>query len=172
MTGHEPLYIMVKPPKDKAAAIRERRTILGLSDSYDSSRFHSTMLPLGDAAHFTDAQLEMLATAVTSLEISPFEVRFDRLHNNALIGTGMKAYRRWQKALVDLLTSLGLPLMPYPFRPHISLAYGEPVNRTIPVDPVGWLVEQLLLVRSIHGKGQHVVMARWPLISRQFSFGF
>jgi 2'-5' RNA ligase len=163
---------MVKPPEDEAVQIEGRRRDLGISSSYDRYRFHSTVLPLGDVTAYPDSHLDALDRMVRSLEVSPFPVRFDHLHSNALIGKGMTAYRRWQRALSSLLKSKGLPTLPYRFRPHVSLDYGAPVDRTIPIDPVGWLVEELLLIRSIHGKGQHVVMTRWPLVSRQFSFGF
>lgn len=172
MTGDEPLIIVVKPPEDEALQIESRRQTLAIPSSYDRHRFHSTVLPIGDARAYSDDDLDALDQLVASLDVSPFHVQFDRLHSNALIGKGMTAYRRWQRALSALLKSKGLPILPYRFRPHVSLVYGDPVDRTIPIDPVGWLVEELLLIRSIHGKGQHVVMARWPLISRQFSFGF
>jgi len=60
----------------------------------------------------------------------------------------------------------------YQARPHLSLAYGPPANRVARIQPNGWQVTKLLLIRSMHGEGRHETIDEWELIGRQRSFDF
>ena len=62
------------------------------------------------------------------------------------------------------------------FALHLTLAYRGPHRPgavlTGPVDPVGWQVDELLLVHSLDGYGAHEVLGRWPLEPRQLPLPF
>jgi 2'-5' RNA ligase len=49
------------------------------------------------------------------------------------------------------------------FSPHVTLFYGGPTGSTVPIDPISWTAEELVLIHSVHGKGVHNDLARWPL---------
>lgn len=49
------------------------------------------------------------------------------------------------------------------FTPHLTLLYDEGAIAGELVEPMDWLVRDFVLVRSLHGHGQHEVLARWKL---------
>lgn len=77
---------------------------------------------------------------------------FDRLRNNALVGAAPKL-PLLRQMLLRTLTAAGIPLPDYELRPHLSLAYGKGPLRNIPISRIGWLADEVLLVRSVHGVG-------------------
>lgn len=48
-------------------------------------------------------------------------------------------------------------------RPHMTLFHNAPQLGSQPIDPLGWRVSQLVLIRSHHGSSRHEEIARWPL---------
>lgn len=173
MASPLPLYLMAKPPAETAVEIGHRRRRLGLSSGYAIERLHTTLLPLGDYRSLPRAALETICRAAASLHADPFAVAFDRLRGNALVGGAtLGELHGFQKRLVRRLGAFGVAVPDYAFRPHLSLVYGERNARNIAIPPIGWTVEEFLLVLSIHGEGRHEVLARWPLAARQGEFGF
>lgn len=170
MTGDQPLSLMIKPLADGALAIDRMRRQRGIDRSYGMNRIHSTVLPLWDNRDSTPARSLLLEQALSSLRADPFPVVFDTLKDNALVGVqATRGLRTFRKTLVQHLIELGVPVPNYQSPPHISLVYGPPIKRRIEIPPIGWQVEEFLLVRSIHGESRHEVLGRWPLIARQGS---
>jgi RNA 2',3'-cyclic 3'-phosphodiesterase len=173
MTNAKPLYFMLKPPEQAGRELAHRRKLLKIDDRYGWRRFHTTVAPVGDGQIISSAQLEMLDQTIQSLKLSPFWLEFDRLNGNALIaGKGASNVRTLRRRATHLLSTRGVRLPNYETRPHLSLAYGSPSRRRAPVPPTGWKVDRLLLVRSHHGEGRHEVIAEWPMVDDQYSFGF
>jgi 2'-5' RNA ligase len=167
-----PIYLMFKPSPAKAREIESRRRILGIESNYGHERFHITALPIGDARHLSSAQLEQLNQALARFHAEPFDIGFDRLKGNALVGgKAMGAVRRFQARLVEHLITCGWPVFDYAFHPHLSLTYGAWQERNIAIPPIGWRVEELLLIKSIQGQGRHEPLGAWPLQARQLSLG-
>jgi len=165
------LYFMLKPHPASAHEIDRRRRILGLDGRYPPDRFHITLQPFGDIRAISPSELERIRTAAASLQAEPFPVHLDRVQNNALVGRNARALRNFQRSLVRRLAAFGVFLPAYDFNPHLSLVYDAWQIRNIPVEPIAWQVEELLLINSINGQG-HAVVDRWQLASRQGSFGF
>jgi 2'-5' RNA ligase len=46
------------------------------------------------------------------------------------------------------------------FTPHITLFYAERNIEEHPIEPIGWTVNQFVL---IHSKQGHTCLAQWPL---------
>jgi 2'-5' RNA ligase len=173
MIGDQPLSFMIKPHAEIAGEIDRRRPSLGIDRRYDRERLHTTVLPLWDARDHSPARAALVYRAAASLHIEPFPIAFDKLRGNALVCTsGMRALHAFQKCLVRYLIAFGLPVPVYRFRPHLSLVYGVESGRNMPIPPIGWQVEDFLLIRSIHGEGRHEELGRWPLIARQGAFDF
>ena len=173
MIGDQPLSFMIKPPADRAPDIDRIRRLRRIDRRYGVDRLHSTVLPLWDDRDTSPVRLAALQRAAASLDAEPFMVVFDTLNRNALVGTvATRGLRAFRKTLVRHLGALGLPIPPYTSRPHISLVYGVESDRKAAIQPIGWQVEEFLLIRSVHGEGRHEELGRWPLIARQGSFGF
>ena len=49
------------------------------------------------------------------------------------------------------------------FEPHVTLAYIDKYLRSEPVEAVGWMVEDLVLIHSLMGKTQYIELGRWKL---------
>ncbi|MEI9852851.1 MAG: 2'-5' RNA ligase family protein [Sphingomonas sp.] len=168
-----PLYLMAKPSAAKALEIDRLRRALDIGRTYGAERLHMTLLRLWDGQGSPASWITLLCRALASLDAPPFEVRFERVRRNALVGgAAMRDARLFQQRLVQFLAPLGLPVPEYAFKPHLSLAYGASPERNVAVPPICWIVEELLLIRSIHGQGRHEELGRWPLVPRQGAFGF
>jgi 2'-5' RNA ligase len=165
------LYFMLKPPHALALAIDRERRRLGLDCSYALKKFHITLQPLGDIRAIAPEALERIGQAAASLHAEPFPVQLDRLRGNALVGSNARALRAFQRRLVRRLAAFGVYLPDYEFDPHLSLRYEDWRPRSAPIVPIRWLVDELLLVNSVHGKG-HALVHRWPLVPLQGSFDF
>lgn len=164
---------MIKPSAPKAREIDNRRRALGIESRYGRERFHITLLPIGDARHLSPAQLSLLCRALADFDAEPFDITFERLRGNALVDTrAMRAARRFQERLVKHLIARGVRVFDYAFHPHLSLTYGAWQERNVAIPPIGWRVEELLLIKSIQGEGRHELLDSWPLRARQGSFGF
>lgn len=173
MTGDRPLSIMIKPLADGALEMDRQRRVRRIDRRYDLNRLHSTVLPLWDDRDTSPQLSRLLDQALASLQADPFPVVFDTLKDNALVGVqATRGLRAFRETLVRHLVGFGVPVPLYKSRPHISLAYGLPAKRRIAIPPIGWQVEEFLLIRSIHGEGLHEELGRWPLIPRQGTFDF
>jgi 2'-5' RNA ligase len=169
----QPLYLMLKPPSRIRRDIDHWRSMIGIDDSYSPERFHITVLPLRDGRDAPPNFATLLIKAISSLAAEPFSVTFEQLDRNVLIGRrAMRPLRDFQRRLVQRLTAFGIAVPTYKFRPHLSLAYGPAPERRLSIPPITWHVDEILLIRSIHGQGRHVEEARFPLMQRQGSFGF
>ena len=57
------------------------------------------------------------------------------------------------------------------FKPHVTLLYDDghvPPQTSL---PIGWTVDELVLIHSLVGQSRHIVLGRWPLQGRQLSLG-
>ena len=163
------LYFMLKPPHALAMEIDRQRRVLGLRDKYPLERFHITLQPFGDIRALSRKQLEQICFAAESLQTEPFTVSFSRMKSNALVSSNTRALRSFQRELVQLLISSDVPLPDYAFDPHLTLAYGEYQKRNDTILPASWIVDELLLINSVHGHG-HTVVGSWTLTTKQGAF--
>lgn len=163
------VYFMLKPSHALALEIDRLRRSQGIDCNYALKKFHVSLLPFGDIRAIPPAELERICHAAASLLVEPFAIELNRVRNNALVGSNMRALHDFQHRLVKRLAAFEVFVPDYEFKPHLSLCYGEWQARNIPVAPVRWFADELLLINSIHGKG-HEMIGQWPLIPRQGSF--
>jgi len=167
MSRAMPLYLMIKPPPCQRAALLRCVSTYGLDASYRSEKYHSTLLRLGESQAWSPSMLDQLCQLLRTVDAEPCAVAFDRLDGNLLRGRkGLLGLRDFQRRLVRQVDRLGFPIPAYSFSPHLSLAYGAPPDRRAIIEPIGWLVTEFLLIRSIHGVG-HEQLGNWPLRRRQ-----
>ena len=105
---------------------------------------------------------------------SPFDVAFDTVasftrkrRNMPLVllgGRDALGLEHLQQPLLAALVAAGMVARPEPhFTPHLTLLYDDIPLAPQPIEPVGWCVAELLLVRSLLGRSRHEVLARLPL---------
>lgn len=162
------LYIMIKPPSAALRQVCARRSTYGLDDSYPADRLHCTMLRLGDEADWSDARIDRLGGLLGSLDAEPFTVEFDLIAGNLLrCARGAPLAGKFHRALRRHAQMCGVAIPEYDFWLHLSLAYrGASIAAARNIDPVGWTVEEFLLIRGDRG---HQLLGRWPMRQRQYA---
>ena len=113
--------------------------------------------------------VERISRAASKLSIAPFEVSFDQIGGfprNVVLrgGEGLKALEAFQAALRQTLAWEKLDGSHMSFTPHVTVIYGQPGAVVAAIEPVTWTVKDFALVVSHQGKGQHEVLARYPLV--------
>lgn len=173
MAGETPLYFVTKPPPAQQAELERCRAAHGIDGSYGRERFHCTLVRLGDSRGMTSGVIGTIIRAAQSLIAEPFPITLDEIDGNLLkVRKGVRAAAAFQRALVQRLRASGVVLPPHTFWLHLSLAYRGTSNGRAKIHPIGWLAEDFLLIRSIHGEGRHEEVGRWPLTPRQLGLDF
>lgn len=159
-----------------AQAVRSRHGLRGRS--LGPERFHVTLHLVGDFADGIPASVRdasLRAAEPVARLAAPFVVGLDsiasftRKRRNmpvVLLGgeDGVRGVAQLQQALWGALVAAGLASRPEPrFTPHLTLLYDDVLVEPARIDPVIWPVNEMLLVRSLLGKGRHEVLARLPL---------
>jgi 2'-5' RNA ligase len=79
-------------------------------------------------------------------------------------GQSLQPVRLFQQRLREVLLGGHLPPPdPAPFVPHVTLLRDDRQVPEQPVEPLCWRARDFVLVRSLQGRGQHQVLARFPL---------
>lgn len=163
------LFFALQPTLD--AAVRIHALALRLGEVYGLTgkplaleNLHVTLCFLGE---FDGVPLPLLARAEAmgqQLHAAPFELAFDhvmsfeRRHDPPLVLCREDACA----PLDELRRQLGADPAES-FKPHITLRYAR---RRIPlqqVAPITWTVTEVLLIRSLVGRGHHEVLGSYPL---------
>ena len=169
MSTSRNFYFMIKPPPSELSEITRHKRALGIEDNYDPARLHITLDPLGSEKEWSESRIDWLDAIVARFYADPFRIEFNRIEENLLRGDGeaLRAARAFHRALIRHLARSGLILPTRRFDPHLTLVYGQDSDRRLAIDPIGWTVNELLLIRS--GDGRHKDVRRWPLIQRQLN---
>ncbi|MBO9670381.1 MAG: hypothetical protein J7485_07685 [Sphingobium sp.] len=165
MRARNPLYVMAKPPPDVQAQI----VALPRNDpGRGPELLHVTLVSLLDLHYAPPDALPATIAALDSFEGTAFPLRFDRIENRKAVTLRTRdpliEARAFQKALINHLLACRAPIMlgTTP-EPHVTINYkGDRLNAQ-KMPPIGWLVEEIILMESIVGKTTHVEHGRWPL---------
>ncbi len=165
MRARNPLYVMAKPPPEVAAQI----AALPRNDpGRGPELLHMTLLTLYDLHRAPPAWLPATIAALDTFSAAPFPVAFDRIENHKAVTLRTRdpltEARAFQRTLVVHLLARKAPLMlgTTP-EPHVTINYAGDRLRGAKTPPIGWTVEEILLVESVVGKTAHVEHGRWPL---------
>lgn len=138
-----------------------------------SHRLHISLHSLGP---YTSLPLKALATAIqagAAVKTAPFQVTFDRVlsfrSSGALPlvlagGPGLIALCAVYTALgVKLVQTFpGLPVRSS-FTPHVTLLYVDHPIAEQAIETISWTVHEFVLIHSVLGRRQHIVLVRFPL---------
>lgn len=165
MRARNPLYIQAKPPPDVQAQI----AALPRNDPRRGPHLlHVTLASLFDLHCAPPEWLPAVIAALDSLDAPTFPLAFDRIENRKAVTLRSRAPlaegRAFQSALVRHLLACRAPLMlgTTP-EPHVTINYAGDRLRAEKIAPIGWTVDEILLVESVVGKATHVEHGRWPL---------
>jgi len=165
MRARNPLYVQAKlPPEQQAQVVALPRN--------DSSRgpelLHVTLVSLFDLHYAPPDWLPAVIAALDSFRSPPFPLVFDRIENRKAVTLRTREplaeARAMQAALVRHLLEKRVPIMDGTTpQPHVTINYrGDRLNAQ-KIAPVGWMVEEILLVESVVGKTTHIEHGRWAL---------
>jgi 2'-5' RNA ligase len=165
MRARNPLYIMAKPPPGAQAQI----TALARNDpGRGADLLHVTLVSLFDLHYAPPEWLPAVIAALDSVDAPAFPLAFDRIENRKAVTLRTRAplaeARAFQAALVRHLLERKAPMMlgTTP-EPHVTINYRGDRLGSQKIAPIGWTVEEILLVESIVGQTTHVEHGRWRL---------
>jgi 2'-5' RNA ligase len=163
------LFFALKP--DLAAAVRIHALALRLGEEYGLTgkplaleRLHLTLSFLGDHDGVPPQLLAAADARAGRLRAAPFELALDRVVSFERQGAAPLVLCRAEPSapLIELRRQLGADATPE-FRPHVTLRYDPRHIALRAVTPIAWTVTEVLLIRSLIGRGQHEVLGRYPL---------
>ena len=138
-----------------------------------TAHLHVTLHHLGDFAGLPQQRVDEACAAGASVELPPFEARFDRVgsfrgragkHPFVLLGaaaaTGLAGL---YGSLGARLAAAGLARREPAFVPHVTLLYDAVTVAPQPIEPFGWTVHEFVLIHSLLGRTEYRVLGRWPL---------
>jgi RNA 2',3'-cyclic 3'-phosphodiesterase len=162
-----PLYLQIKPAPDAAARIA---ALTRNDPGRDAGLLHMTVLALVDLTEWSDEFIPAFHRTMEGFEAGVFDVQFDRIVERKAVT--LRASRR-QKGALALQWLLRAHFEARDFRffgkapdPHVTINYKGDGKGNETIAPLGWTVEEILLVESVHGETRHVEHGRWPLRRR------
>jgi len=174
-----PLYFALRPSAGAAQIMAETAArycgLHGFSECpYDKGRLHLSLHTVISRRGPRTGDLEAALRAAERIRATPFPVAFDRLCTFNVrkdkrptvlcCGDGAEKLAALRDLLRDTLVREGLWRGPVRFEPHLTLVWdwkGVPPSRLD--EPIGWIIEDFVLLQTIFGEGRQVERGRWPL---------
>ena len=139
-----------------------------------ADRLHVTLHHLGDYAGVPSDVVAQANMAAARLTVAVFETSFDhvssfsgRSRNSPLVlrgDQGLAPLLAMQGELGECMKMAGLGRwVKGGFTPHVTLLYDHHSLAMQPVEPIGWMAREFVLVHSELGQTRHHVLGRWPL---------
>jgi 2'-5' RNA ligase len=167
------LYLFARLPvaiRDHVAASNDLDAARTGRTVVEDGRLHVTLLALDLADVAQDYMIALIGWILSTIPPFAFHVAFDELivsARSALLKASdpLAGVIACQAHIAEMLANYGveLPASALP-RAHVTLGYGycEPLGAH-GIDGISWLVEELVLVRSLHGRHRHIVLGEWRL---------
>jgi len=141
----------------------------------NEARYHVTILFVGDVRMFGETAIQSMsqaASAVTSTT-ETFRMEFDRIGGFGARGRlsplalhhqqENHSFSHLAQRLHKELLHRGIRSQKGPSsKLHLTLCYREQFVEATPIPPIGWQATELILIKSLLGKGQHVQLGKWP----------
>lgn len=165
MRPRNPLYIMAKPPPAQQAQI----TALPRNDPARGPHLlHVTLVSLFDLHYAPPDWLGQVIAALDSFDGPAFPLAFDRIENRKAVTLRTRdpltQARAVQAALIRHLLERKAPLtLGTTPEPHVTINYAGDRLGSQKIAPIGWTVDEIVLMESVVGKTTHVEHGRWPL---------
>lgn len=172
------LFFALQPDATTAQAIVEMAGRLrqqhGLRGRVQGAQLmHVTLYFVGGFHGVPQDIVDRACAALASFRAEPFQVCFDRVlsfrrkSNRPVVlvgGEALAPLHRFQQRLRATLVGAHLPEPEKTsFTPHVTLLRDDREMPEQAIEPVCWQVREFVLVRSLQGRGQHEVLARFPM---------
>lgn len=167
------MFLAALPDAGTAQRIHQLAHVLKHAHKFEGNvieaeRLHVSLFFLGG---LPEPAAWLARDAAAEMRTPPFEVLFDRAvsfqgksGNRPLVlvgDEGLERLKSFRRTLVIVMARKGLRyLAKRDFTPHVTLLYGERMVEEHPIEPIGWSVNEFVLIHSLRG---HVQVARWPL---------
>lgn len=163
-------YVMAKP---EARHYRAMYLTDWASPARGPRLLHWTVMKLGRWADLRCDKARLLA-ALGEVAADPFVLRLDRAEGDKSGTTRLAAsrvpaaVRRLRAAVAEALSDHDIPFAGHSDRPHVTLDYAwQRASFRAPIEPIPWLIRELVLVESVTGEARHVEHGRFSLRPRQ-----
>lgn len=166
------LFFALMPSEDIIPEIASVRGELGIAKSHVlDHRLHMTLWSLDLPMTPTQGIVEDLRRAAAAATVAAPALRLvlQELVGNGRVtclkpGEPMPVLKAFQQKLQLAVADVRLwPNKGFRFDPHLTLAYGQEQGVRRPVWPISWRAEELVLIHSLVGLTEHVVLGRWTL---------
>ena len=136
---------------------------------------HVSLQFLGCESDLSPHVLDATDAAVRRLHLTPFDVMFARCMNfksaagghHPVVLSGPDArtdIHALHQALSTQLAHHGIACRARAsFTPHLTLLYAAAAAPERAVEPIRWLADEIVLVRSVIGRARYEICGRWPL---------
>lgn len=126
-----------------------------------------SLLAFVDLAEAPPSFLSVLCELLKGFEAAAFHVAFDRIEERRAVtlrsSAPLTAVRQFQTEFTGYLKAAGFPFFGPPPEPHVTINYRGDGKGTEGIHPVGWKVEEVLLIESVVGQAQHISHHRLAL---------
>jgi len=177
MLRHSLFFALVPPAEDAQRIAQVAKTLRaehGLAGKLLlPERLHVTLRGLGGYEKSPPddvvAAAKAAAVAVMALARPRFDVTFDRLLHFPASRAVVLRSGTPSVPLAALARALGLAVQQAGLRTkpggtaHMTLMYDERGLPEHSIEPVGWTATEFVLIHSLVGKTEHLVLGRWPL---------
>lgn len=164
MRAKRPVYVFAKPSDEGRAAIGAlRRTSRGRA----LDLLHTTLLPFFDLDDAPPQAVRHIIALLNEFRGDAFDLTFDSIVERR--GVTLRSTRRlegalaFQQALAAHLRARNFPFFGRAPEPHLTINYRRDGYGNESISPIGWRVDEILLVESVVGETRHVVHGRWAL---------
>ena len=151
---------------------RARHTLMGRLHAQD--RLHLSLVGLGEFPGLPERIVQIARAAGAAVSCAPFELVFDRVESfpgkpgscpRVLRGSaGLDQLTALHQALAFALKRAGhAPAMKPLSAPHVTLMYADRRAGAEAIEPIHWMVNEFVLVRSLFGKTIYKSLGLWPL---------
>lgn len=155
---------MSKPPLEERAAVA---CMPRCSTARNPELLHCTILALVDLVEWPEEWLAEFVALMDGFRAYAFYLRFDRVVENGVVAlssrTRLRGAAEFQQQLVQFLRTSGFLLVGTPPKPHVTINYRRDGKGNEAIPPIGWCVDELLLIESLGGKSTHLPRGRWQL---------
>jgi len=168
------LFFAIFPPTEEARSIARQGTHWAREQGLTSKplsahRLHVTLHDLGNYSVVPNHLVNTALQAGYALTEPLFKVVFDRALSFPSSGTyvlcggaGTEALAAFRQRLGEAMGQVGLPVK-RSFTPHMTVAYDRCTVAEHAVEPVSWIAQEFVLIKSYVGQGVHEVLGRWAL---------
>jgi len=173
------VFFAVRPDNEVAARVAD------IADKFVASRDMNAYLQPAERLHVSlvavrefagdppPATIEEAQRGARAVSMAPFTVVFDRITSfgggrgqRPIVlagGDGATGLYRLHEALQLALMKAGVKTSrSTSFTPHMTIMYADHVC-DVPIAPVSWTVDAIVLIDSLVGQSTHRLMGQWPL---------